>query len=189
MEEKEVKFNIVRMEDDENLQIGVTSDIDDFPDYLEIDEYVAIIATIMAKCINHIIGVDKENYIAEDFDEDNDEHQEIANQVHDFTEALLQLIINVSNNTMRDAFNEEPEEIESCTVVLEDSGDNTHQPRETYYSDNLNIFDPLQSIFPLCVDALSCALDNNMSKQDAKTLISNSLNLLKNDLFKLIDKY
>ena len=42
---------------------------------------------------------------------------------------------------MRDAFNEEPEEIESCTVVLEDSGDNTHQPRETYYSDNLEELD------------------------------------------------
>ena len=63
MEEKDVKFNLVRLTDNEETkQIAVTSDIDDFPDYLDVDDCIAIISSLTSKCVSHLMGTDDDDY-------------------------------------------------------------------------------------------------------------------------------
>ena len=176
------------MEDENILQIGITSDIDDFPDYLEIDEYVAIISTIITKCINRILGADEEDYFPENFDENDEEQCEKLDKSHDFTEALVHLVVNIINNTERQAFNLNQEEIECSLITYGNEEDGTHVPRETYHSNNISAFDPLQAIYPLICDTMYCLVDNGMEKHKVKAIMSKSLDMLKLDLDKILEK-
>lgn len=189
MEEKDVKFNLVRLTDNEETkQIAVTSDIDDFPDYLDVDDCIAIISSLTSKCVSHLMGTDDDNYIAEEIDEDDEEQAEKFEEVHNFTSNLVSLILNVINNTIRASFNLEPDNIECNVITFENYEDGSHQPLDTFYSDGIRILDPLQSIFPLVVDTTSNLIENGVSKNEVKTLICTALNLLKTDIIKFIDE-
>lgn len=190
MEEKDIKFNIVRMENPNVSQIGITSDVDDFPDYMEVDEYVAIIANTVSKCVDKILELEDSNDDLGEYDEDDKEQQEKLEDVSAFTSEILHLVLDVINSTTRGAFKLPKEDINCCVIQFkkDEEEDDVNVPTDTYYSNGIRGLDPLRATYPLLCDTMSCLVESGVNKQDVKNTICEALDLLKLDLLNILNE-
>lgn len=185
MEEKDVTFNLVT---NKNGEVYITSDIDDCPDYLSIQEKALIASRLYASSMMDII-----NNIIQSNDVEEDEYiDRIAEGLNSFSLDMVKVILNGAHNCIRQCENLPPENIE-CSIhtysVYQKVGNkNLYGPEQTLHSDDLNILDPLQAGYSFILDVLENMLQFEQ-KPKVKELLIESITAILKDCLDFIDEY
>ena len=178
IEEKEVTFNIVTKNNDDGEIteiVGITSDIDDCPDYISISERICLMTEVIGQCLRII---DK-NVLSQsgvlDFDENNQEHIAFKEALDSFENQIIYVIINLINNFARVKFKEKPQQLEYSLVVFSKLtnifGISSNDVEYTLHSDDIQNIDPLQGSYALFLDTIQSLLDNNRPIEDVKHIV------------------
>ena len=195
MEEKEVTFNIVSgiPEDNGETSVGITSDIDDDIDYLNINERVYLISELITQCCKQIISENFPDNDIEEYDESDEDQEEVRDNLHKLLEELLNITINTICNISRVKFGKKPQQIEFSLATyiskLNFYGKLIHNVDETYHSSDVNAIDPIQASFDFSLDTIFCLLNDGIPKDEVKGLMNDYLTSMKKDFIKIIDEF
>lgn len=180
MEEKEITFNIIS---DGNKVPNITSDIDDCPDYLTVEEKITVIHKLLSDVFSDIVNK---------LDSDGAEEDTISMVVGDIMSNLVQLVINDGNNIFRLYTGDKPELLASsvCVYEVEEiiNGINLYMPTFSLHSEELNVLDPLQAVNAFMFDVLGDLLMTK-SKNSVKQILNATLNALQKDCNDFIAEY
>lgn len=195
MEEKDVTFNFVITEPDENDNFGIniTSDIDDCIDYLNVQEKLCLVTEILGQCCRQIISENHPSEMVEDFDEEDEDQIDTKHKLDQLLEETVYVAINTINSTYRAKFNKTPEVLEFSLATYNSTINKyfqeMHRVKETYHSVDVDVLDPLQASFDFFTDTILCLLDGGMPKEQVMTLIEDSTNAMRKDYKILIDDF
>lgn len=196
MEEKEVTFNIVTELDNEGQitkVIGISSDVDDCLDYLSVGERVCLASELIGQSIKLIEQETMTDLGVVEFDEDDDEHKGFLNSLDALRNQVIYMIINLVHNFGNIKFLNPPEELEFSLVTYKKDKDFTgnisNEIEFTTHSDDITAIDPLQGAFAFFMDTVNCLLEENVNKQEIKSLVIDSIDAIKKDCIVLIDKF
>ena len=195
MEEKEVTFNIVSGITDDNGHetIGITSDIDDNIEYLDINERVQLIMELIAQCGRQIIREKFPDDDIEDYNENDKDQQGVRDNLHQLIESMVYLMVNTIYNLSNAKFGKKAEIIEYSMVTYRPNtdmlGECIHNTDTTYHSLNVNATDPLLASLDFFIDTICCLLNDNVPKSEVRELIDVCMTDMKRDFLELINNY
>lgn len=195
MEEKEVTFNIVSgIPDEEDGQgIGITSDIDDNLEYLTLAERTSVILELIMQSCQQIISDKFPDNTVEEYDENDEDQEEVRDNLDDFLERMVYLIVNSITNFKRAKFGEDPQMLEFSLATYKPEvnifGKQVHKTDSTYHSPNVNSLDPIQASFEFFTDTIFCLLNDGISKNEIKSLIEGYISAMKKDYMTIIDEF
>jgi len=195
MEEKDVTFNIVSgiPDDNGNVEIGITSDIDDDINYLDVNEKMCLIVELISQCSRQIISEKYPEEDVEEYDEDDKDQEEVRANLHKFLEHITYLIINTVHNLSRVKFGKGPQAVEfsmaTYTSTLNIFGNMIHRTEETYHSPDVSAIDPMQASFDFFTDTIWCLLNDDIPKSEIKDLIDGAITSMRKDYINMIDEF
>lgn len=178
MEEKDVKFTIFKNREN----IDVSSDIDEYLDYLDDEDITAL--------YSKIIGILYAKTVAENEDEDD---EVIENKFEEIRGRLIYWLLNITEFATKQCKGEKPEIVDYALVTFVTAfnrfGDKVLASEDSYYSDNVEAFDGFQGAFIMFLDSISALLNGGVSKQDVTNIINSSIELMRKDFIRYIDDF
>jgi len=178
MEEKDVTFNIFT--DDDNVT-HITSDIDDCPEYLDINEKIILGLKLLSDAFAHIIKDGEDAKLNKDT---------IVEQLEGITTDTIQAVLNLGYTTEMLYQGEMPEILEYSLCAYDTketiNGIKHYLPLFTQHSSELLILDPIQASYAFFIDVIE-TLSETKNKKDVSNLMRELLKTLSTDIQNIIN--
>ena len=188
MEEKQVTYTLFNVNNEDGNTINISSDVDDIPDYLTLEDKTALLAHTLQELADNVIT----ESIGNDENVDDDNLDDMVHQMkYSFTLSIVTLIVNTIDTVFAERFTKHPKQLEVCLQtyakgfppeIAEELGvdaPDEHHLVDAFYSEELNLMTPVQGTLKFIVDAVDILKDSGISKSVVKKDLEELLDIIK----------
>lgn len=180
MEEKEIKFNLFT---DENKNVCITSDIEEFEDYVTVEEEYYILMHIISDLAKKAVNADLYNKDIKNLSHDDKLNMELSN-VTDTRDVIIKSIINEFYNE----YNRKvklPQQVYEFVMgiyfpIAQTSCTKYNAILNTTYSDDIKFNELTQLSTALFIDLANFLIDSNLEKSRIIDIIKEELEIVYN---------